>query len=165
MDFFDTLGETVASAGKVISHKTKEVAGSTKLSLQISQEEAKVKKAYAALGEAFYGDHSEDMPEQYAIYAADVKECLDRLNALKKDKQILKNQKRCVKCGALMPNEDKFCGKCGAENEILVKDEEPEEKEEETAEEEGETRVCPSCQAKVSAELIYCPECGEKLQP
>lgn len=161
MDFFDTLGETVATAGKVFSHKTKEVAGSTKLSFQITQEETKLKKAYAALGQAYYADHAEDMPEQYAVYAADVKESLDRLNALTKDKQILKNQKLCASCGAVMPNEDKFCGKCGAENEVLVK-EEPEAEEEESRTED-EKKVCPHCQAEVNAELLYCPECGEKF--
>ena len=81
-----------------------------------------------------------------------------------KEKQILKNQKRCAKCGAVMPNEDKFCGKCGAENEILVK-EEPEVQEEAPEAEMGyETKVCPNCQASVNAELLYCPECGERFQ-
>ena len=164
MDFFDTLSETVASAGKVFSHKTKEVAGSTKLSFQISQEEAKLKKAYAALGQAYYEVSADDMPEQYAVYAADIKECIDRMEALTKDKQILKNQKRCVKCGAVMPNEDRFCGKCGAENEVLVK-EEPEVQEEATKADAGdETKICPNCQAEVNAELLYCPECGERFQ-
>lgn len=159
MGFFDTLSETVANTGRALGNKTKEVAGSTKLSLQISQEEAKLKKAYAALGEAFYNEHKDDMPEKYAVYAADIKECADRLESLTKDKQILKNQKHCTSCGAWMPNEDRFCGKCGAENEILVKEPEPEAEEEE----EGETRICPSCHASVKAELFYCPECGEKL--
>ena len=99
------------------------------------------------------------MPEKYAVSAADIKECADRLESLTKDKQILKNQKHCTSCGAWMPNEDRFCGKCGAENEILVKEPEPEAEEEE----EGETRICPSCHASVKAELFYCPECGEKL--
>ncbi len=159
MGFFDTLSETVASTGRVLGNKTKEVAGSTKLSIQINQEEARLKKAYAALGEAYYKDHTADMPEQYAVLAADVREAEERLNSLTKDKQILKNQKRCTNCGAWMANEDKFCGKCGAENEVLVKEPEPEA----PVPDESEMKVCPSCHAKVKAELFYCPECGEKL--
>ena len=61
------------------------------------------------------------MPEQYAVYAVDIRESAARLESLTKDKQVLKNQKRCTSCGAWIPNEDRFCGKCGAENEILVK--------------------------------------------
>ena len=111
MDFFDTLGETVANAGKLVSSKTKEVAGATKLSFQISQEETKLRKAYAALGKVYYADHADDMPEQYAVYAADVKESIDRLDSLAKDRQILKNQKRCVNCGAVI-FEDIICPAC-----------------------------------------------------
>ncbi|MCI8549025.1 MAG: zinc ribbon domain-containing protein [Lachnospiraceae bacterium] len=130
MGFFDTLGETLASTSKVVGSKTKEMAGTTKLSLQISQEEAKLKKAYEALGEAYFKNHENDMPEPYAVYAADIRECAARLESLTKDKQILKNQKRCASCGAWMPNEDRFCGKCGAENEILTKETESGESEE-----------------------------------
>ena len=103
MGFFDTLGETLASTSKVVGSKTKEMAGTTKLSLQISQEEAKLKKAYEALGEAYFKNHENDMPEPYAVYAADIRECAARLESLTKDKQILKNQKRCASCGAWMP--------------------------------------------------------------
>ena len=52
MGFFDTLGETLTSTGKAVGSKTKEAAETAKLSLQISQEEARLKKAYEALGEA-----------------------------------------------------------------------------------------------------------------
>ena len=189
MGFFDTLSETVANTGRVLGNKTKEVAGSTKLSFQITQEETKLRKAYAALGEAYYKDHCGDMPETYAILAADVAEARERLESLTRDKQILKNQKRCTSCGAWMANEDRFCGKCGAENEIPKNDPEPETakeaakeaateeifeeeepktetvQEETTAPEEAaaEEMECPSCHASVKAGLFYCPECGQKL--
>ena len=61
------------------------------------------------------------MPEPYAVYAVDIRESAARLESLTKDKWILKNQKQCTSCGAWIPNEDRFCGKCGAENEILVR--------------------------------------------
>lgn len=136
MGFFDTLSETLASTSKAVGSKTKEAAGAAKLSLQISQEEAKLKKAYEALGEAYFKNHEDDMPEQYAVYAADIRECAARLESLTKDKQILKNQKRCTSCGAWIPNEDRFCGKCGAENEILTKEADPEAADPEAADPE-----------------------------
>ncbi len=137
MGFFDTLSETLTSTGKAVGSKTKEAAETAKLSLQISQEEARLKKAYEALGEAYFKNHENDMPEQYAVYAVDIRESAARLDSLMKDRQILKNQKRCSSCGAWMPNEDRFCGKCGAENEILVRETEAGEvKPEETKETE-----------------------------
>lgn len=138
MGFFDTLGETITSTGKVVGSKTKEAAETAKLNLQIAQEEARLKKAYEALGEAYFKNHENDMPEQYAVYAVDIRESAARLDSLMKDKQILKNQKRCAKCGAWMPNEDRFCGKCGAENEILVKETKAKEARTEEAETETE---------------------------
>ena len=121
MGFFDTLGETLTSTGKVVGSKTKEAAEAAKLSLQISQEEARLRRAYEALGEAYFKNHEDDMPEPYAVYAVDIRESAARLESLTKDKWILKNQKQCTSCGAWIPNEDRFCGKCGAENEILVR--------------------------------------------
>ncbi len=134
MGFFDTLGETLTSTGKVVGSKTKEAAEAAKLSLQISQEEARLRRAYEALGEAYFKNHEDDMPEPYAVYAVDIRESAARLESLTKDKWILKNQKQCTSCGAWIPNEDRFCGKCGAENEILVRNAKSGEAEE-TAEE------------------------------
>ena len=42
MGYSDTLSETVANTVRALGNKTKEVAGSTKLSLLISQEVAKL---------------------------------------------------------------------------------------------------------------------------
>ena len=181
MGFLDTLGETFASTGRAIGNKTKEVAGATKISFQINQEEVKLKKAYMALGEAYYKDHAEDMPEAYAMLAADIKNSKEQLENLIKDKQILTNQKQCTSCGAWMANEDRFCGKCGAENEVAGKDaaeenESCQQEKEDAAfgdvnaapeeafceEKEGETE-CPACHAKIKGGLFYCPECGQKL--
>ncbi len=155
MGFFDTFSETVAATGKALGSKTKEVAGSTRLSIQISQEETRLSKAYAALGEAYYRDHKKEMPEEYAVFAADIENCRARLESLKTDKNILKNQKKCTSCGAWMANEDRFCGKCGAENEVLSN-------EAEDRKSEG-IKTCPFCGASIHAELYYCPECGKKL--
>ena len=117
MGFFDTFGETVAAAGKTVGGKTKEMAGAARLSLQITQEESRLSRAFAALGEAYYRDHKDDMPEGYGALAADIEASAARLESLKQEKQILKNQKRCERCGAWMLADDRFCGKCGADNE------------------------------------------------
>lgn len=148
MGFFDTLSETLTSTGKVVGSKTKEAAEIAKLNLQITQEEARLKKGFEVLGEAYFKNHENDMPEQYAVYAADIRESSARLDSLRKDKQILKNQKCCVNCGAWIPNEDRFCGKCGAENEILAKKAEARETECEDAESVEQTECVDMTQTE-----------------
>ena len=152
MGFFDTLGETLTSTGKMVGSKTKETAEAAKLSLQISQEEARLTKAYEALGEAYFKDHEDDMPEPYAVYAVDIRESAARLESLTKDKRILKNQKQCTSCGAWIPNEDRFCGKCGAENEVLVKEEESKEAAPEGAAAETEGAETESTETEKTSE-------------
>lgn len=172
MGFFDTFSETVASTGRALGSKTKVVAESTKLSFQITQEEAKLKTAFAALGEAFYKNNLDDMPEEYAALVADIKASKEKLAALTEDKETVSNKKRCAKCGAWMPKEDTFCGKCGTVNEVA---EETEAEDDDIAfddddvfeapEEKANTneKICPNCKTVVKLELLYCPECGEKL--
>lgn len=169
MGFFDSFSETLASTGRSIGSKTKEVAESTKLSIQIAQEEGKLKNAYAALGEAFFKNNEKAMPAEYAVFAADIQEALDKLAVLKNDKRTVTNQKQCVKCGAWMHNDDVYCGKCGAVNEIAPEPEAAPAETEEVVEEDifveepSDVKICPNCSHAVKAELLYCPECGEKL--
>lgn len=48
----------------------------------------------------------------------------------------------CVKCGASIKKDSKFCSECGAKQ---------------------ESRFCENCGAKVSEKAKFCSECGEKL--
>lgn len=182
MAFFDKVSATVGTASKAIGSKTKQVADSTKISVQITQEETNLKKAYETLGKAFYDNNGGSLPEEYAQYAAEIARITDLIGSLKKDKQVVTNKKYCVSCGAVMANEDVYCGKCGAKNPVAEAAaeaaaefeaeavEEPEAGAEEPAEEKpaeepekAETCECPSCKAVIKAGLLYCPECGAKL--
>ena len=58
--------------------------------------------------------------------------------------QINPNRKKCEKCGALMPNDYKFCGYCG----------EPFPKQ----------AFCPACGAPVEENQKFCKECGTVLK-
>lgn len=49
----------------------------------------------------------------------------------------------CKKCGAMLPEDGKFCPMCGARA-------------------DGK-KVCPSCRQSVAEEAVYCTYCGKRL--
>lgn len=58
----------------------------------------------------------------------------------------------CQKCGAPISDVEKFCGKCGAKNEIN------------SAEEGNESVICKNCGNKFKKIFGVCPNCGEPAQ-
>ncbi len=53
------------------------------------------------------------------------------------------NKKKCIKCGALIDADAKFCPVCGAP--------------------QTNTIECPNCHAQIPADSKFCPNCGFKL--
>ena len=49
----------------------------------------------------------------------------------------------CKKCGAMLPEDGKFCPMCGARA-------------------DGK-KICPSCRQSVAEEAVYCTYCGKRL--
>ena len=52
--------------------------------------------------------------------------------------------KACVKCGAQLPDETKFCTECGASQPVVHK--------------------CPKCGKVVDEDAVFCTECGTKIK-
>ena len=61
MDFFNKIGETLASAGKDASQKAKDLSGVAKLKLDIRSKKDYVQRMYAEIGRQYYEDHKDDM--------------------------------------------------------------------------------------------------------
>ncbi|HUT26822.1 MAG TPA: zinc ribbon domain-containing protein [Methanomassiliicoccales archaeon] len=57
--------------------------------------------------------------------------------------KIPKPERKCVKCGIGVPQEDLFCRKCGTRVEVQ--------------------RTCSHCQTDVSVEDAFCPKCGRRI--
>ncbi|MBQ8814753.1 MAG: hypothetical protein IJZ85_09695 [Lachnospiraceae bacterium] len=158
-DFFDELTDKLASTGKVISEKAKEVTDSAKTSLQIAQEEKNLRAAYRQLGMYIYEKSGIEADEAMAPYFAAITEAKLNIETLKRaDKKAAKPEV----WDEDEPEDDDV--------EEELKEVQPEVVAEETAEtavqtgQEPAERVCPMCKSVVSAQLIYCPKCGEKLK-
>jgi ribosomal protein L40E len=67
----------------------------------------------------------------------------------------MKKMKVCPVCETSLSMEDRYCSKCGAEQEV------PEEIQE--AEVLDDT-TCPYCNAKLDKNATFCTACGTKLE-
>ena len=66
--------------------------------------------------------------------------------------------KFCKKCGDQLELEDKFCGRCGAEQRKMVTTEV-------TQTSAPKTKFCRYCGSKIPRISNYCEECGRDIQP
>lgn len=156
-DFLDTLTDKLAATGKAISVKAKEVTDSAKLSLQIAQEEKNLRAAYRKLGEYIYEKSGIETDGASAPYFGAITEVKQKLEQLKKvqEKAPEYADDDCDDCDCDCDDEceceDNCDCDCGAKTEA-------------EAEASATEQVCSGCKSVVSAQLLYCPKCGNKLK-
>jgi ribosomal protein L40E len=113
-DIFDRIGQTFSDIGESVSEKSKFVAESAKLNAKILQEKSSIGTNYSEIGK-YYVEHFADAPDAGIA---------DKVNAVVASKEniavlearilALKGYVKCTACGANVPYDDTFCGKCGA---------------------------------------------------
>ena len=74
MSFFNNLGQKISDVSQTTIKKTKDLADTAKLNLNISEEERKIDTAYEQIGKWYVEKHREDAEE-------DVKTWLDAIAA------------------------------------------------------------------------------------
>ena len=91
MDFFDELGERIASTSRFAGEKAKIVADVAKLNAQLAQEEYRLRKAYYELGRFYYenGDEETDVIEPYIAAVTGSK---DAIASIKEQIEEAKNK-------------------------------------------------------------------------
>lgn len=139
-DVLDSLTDKLSAAGKVISGKAKEVAGVAKTNVQIAQEEKRLRTAYRELGVYIFEKSGIEADEAMAPYFEAISEAKANIDKLKS------------------ADEEETEGE---------DDEEPEPAAGEEASDAAECaseQVCPTCKSVISAQLIYCPNCGMKVK-
>lgn len=114
MAFFDDLGKKLSQAGQVTMQKTKEVSGVVKLNTMISDEEKRIKKAKAQIGELYVEMHPEDYDEAFKDMFHEIREAEKRIKEYESQKETLRGAVKCPKCGSSVAIGSAFCGYCGA---------------------------------------------------
>ena len=132
--------------------KGKEVAGITKLNMEISSLNQALKEAQAQVGayvmeqELFAEDETvAQLCEKARKVQADIAADQEKLKALK-------NVQICPACGAEVPRTSKFCNKCGTPITQPVPVPVAEE----------EQAFCGECGAPLEKGAVFCANCGAK---
>ena len=130
-DFFKKAKETITETGKSVGEKTTQVGNAAKLNAKIISSEHSISENYTILGKYYYDTHKDTPDEDVAETVNAITASIDAIAEMKAQILAIKGLVKCVECGADCPNEDDFCGKCGAK---LVKPEPIVEEVEEEAE-------------------------------
>ena len=133
--------------------KSKEVAEITRINVEISNIEQKIKKIHQELG-AYITAHPELIQAGDETTTDLLKKVAEYGSELSKQQQVLmdiRNVNICDACGAEVSRTSKFCGKCGAPMDRSVL-ETPEV-----------TNTCPDCGSPLEEGMLFCANCGKKL--
>lgn len=133
--------------------KGKEVAEVTRINMEVSNTEQKIKKAHLDLG-AYVAEHPELVnteEETVAGLLKTVEESKAELEKLKQNLLDVRNINICTACGAEVSRTSKFCGKCGAPMDRSA------------LETPQATNTCPDCGEPLEEGMAFCANCGKKL--
>ena len=133
MAFFEELGKTLSDTGKEVATKAKALTETIQLKTQISAEKTKLDEAYAAIGKLFYETNSEPEEAYTKAYEA-VRASRERIAALEIELSQNEGTRICAECGAKVPKNSFYCGKCGAP--VKEAAQEPEAEQTDSAEKE-----------------------------
>ncbi|MBP1534700.1 MAG: zinc ribbon domain-containing protein [Ruminococcus sp.] len=138
-NFFDKVSEAITATGKTVGDKTKMGTDIVKLSYKLSTEQKNLSDIFTEIGKAYY-EESKDAPQSDALVQlvseATVKSA--EIEGIKEQIRQIKGVTVCPNCGADVPLEYDFCGKCGTK---IERPEPPAEETEETVEETDEIKV------------------------
>jgi hypothetical protein len=112
-DIFDKIGQTFSDIGESVSEKSKYVAEAAKLNAKILQEKSSIGSNYSEIGR-FYVLHYSDNPDPAIsdkVAAVNASQAL--IAELEARILALKGYIKCTACGANVPFDDMYCGKCG----------------------------------------------------
>ena len=125
MSFFDNLGQKLNDVGQTTIKKTKDLADTAKMNLEISEEERKISNAREQIGKWYAAKYRMQADPEIqnwmdAIFASEakIKACRDNLGQIK-------GETTCPQCGASIAADAQFCPNCGQK--IVPQQEKPQE--------------------------------------
>ena len=113
MAFLEELGRTLTGTGKEMAEKARVLTETLQLNTQKIGEKTKMEEAYAVIGKLYYDSCQEPGPEYEKAFKM-VKSSRERIAALEIELSRSEGSHICAECGARVPKDSLFCGKCGA---------------------------------------------------
>ncbi|MFA5536130.1 MAG: zinc ribbon domain-containing protein [Bacillota bacterium] len=156
MALFNDFKKKVVGTTQSAVKATKELAESSKLNSQITDEQRKIEGLYSKLGKLYFetlGDKAEQPLEELC---AEIKATQEVITKLQLEVQRIKGIKVCPNCGTELALTAGFCSECGTAVETPVA---PEEKEPPAE----EPNHCTNCGTELEEGALFCSSCGQKV--
>ena len=150
------VSKTFSKTYKVATEKSGKLIEEAKLRMQIASENDKISEKLEKIGALVYEDFKAGS-NTYADFeeiCKEIEESEVSICNMKTKILEMKKMKLCHVCETSLSREDRYCSKCGAEQEII---EEPEET-------KSNTETCPYCNTKLDKNATFCTACGTKLE-
>jgi hypothetical protein len=115
----DNITKKVTDTAKAAAKKSGNVVEVTKLNMNISAEEEKVRKIYTDMGKQLYEDYTEGkiVGEKLLGYCEKIDEIIGNIDGMRGKVLELRNVKACPNCGMELDMEMGYCYKCGRKQE------------------------------------------------
>lgn len=122
------------------------------LNSQIDNAKMKIGAAYGEIGEAFYAQNKDAVPEGFEAEFAKVAENYAVIEEATAKLKALAGVRVCPECGADVEKGQRFCCNCGTQI--------PEEKQPEVVK-----YICEQCGTEAEEGSLFCTNCGAKINP
>lgn len=161
-DSISKFAKQAAEGAKTAAKKSGDMVEITKINMQISSTEDKIKDIYSEIGKVVFikfelGKEVDPDTLDLCNQAAEIK---SNIEVLRQKIQELKNIKVCPGCGYEINDSTVFCPKCGAKCNVV------EETVVKPQQQAVTYRTCPNCGTTTSdTSGEFCPNCGTKLPP
>ena len=153
--FFNDFKEIFTNAAQSVTNKTKDSVEITRLSSESRNIAGEIESLYREIGRTYVDSKGTDSAALEAL-CAKMDDLRDRLEALERQKLLLRNQNRCPSCGAVMAKGARFCSNCGSRMPEPAPEPEPAPN--------ANAIYCPECGAMCKDEDEFCGVCGRNLR-
>ncbi len=144
---FETMITGLVNSVKAGASNTWDSIG---LKSKIESAKKDIAKIYGDIGEKFYTENKDNIPEGYEESFELVKEKFDLVNGYLDQVKKIAGIRTCPECGADVSKDYRYCTTCGAKM--------PEEKAPAKVK-----YVCPECGTEGEEGAVFCTNCGAKI--
>ena len=150
------VSKTFTKTYKVATEKSGNLIEEAKLRVQIASENDKISEKLEEIGAAVYEDFKAGNSNygDFEDLCKDIEESEALVCEMRTKILEMKKLKQCAVCGTEISKEDRYCSKCGAEQEIQYED----------LSDDIASDKCPYCEAKLAKNATFCSACGTKLE-
>ncbi len=152
----EDLKSTLSKLTKTITKTSSDVIKSTKLNINMANEQEKIKEIYIEMGKKVQEIYSYggELGEFFDKKISELNSALEDIKKLEDEVSKIKGKRDCPKCKTAVSLESSFCPKCGAQMF---------ENKTETKNNENKNKTCPVCGCINNYNDKFCISCGRAL--